>query len=84
MEKRIPLETTCSNQNPLEATKPQNNIPQSKDETLKTTAEKKAAERDTSEGKEEYPHGLKLTIIVTALCLSVFLVALVCPESATL
>ena len=79
MEKSIPSETACSDQSPLEATQLQNNIPQSKDETLKTMAEEKAAGGDVPEEKEDYPHGFSLTVIVTALCLSVFLVALVCP-----
>jgi hypothetical protein len=32
---------------------------------------------DTEEAEIEYPHGLKLAVITLALCLSVFLVALV-------
>jgi hypothetical protein len=44
----------------------------------KSTAVEEAKALDTPEEAEiEYPHGLKLTVITLALCLSVFLVALV-------
>jgi hypothetical protein len=50
------------------------------EKTEKSTAveEAKALDKpDEEEAEIEYPHGLKLAIITLALCLSVFLVALV-------
>jgi hypothetical protein len=45
-----------------------------KDETIAT--EKEAQAKLDAEEDMEYPHGLKLAVILAALCLSVFLVAL--------
>jgi hypothetical protein len=45
-----------------------------KDETIAT--EKEAQVAKDAEEDMEYPHGLKLVVILAALCLAVFLVAL--------
>jgi hypothetical protein len=49
------------------------------EKTEETTAieEAKALDKPEADSEVEYPHGLKLVIITAALCLSVFLVALV-------
>jgi hypothetical protein len=41
-----------------------------------TTTEKEAQAKLDAEDDMQYPHGLKLAVILAALCLSVFLVAL--------
>jgi hypothetical protein len=45
-----------------------------KDETIAT--EKEAQAKQDEEDDMQYPHGLKLVVILAALCLAVFLVAL--------
>jgi hypothetical protein len=49
------------------------------EKTKETTAieEAKAPDKPDDDSEVEYPHGAKLVIITAALCLSVFLVALV-------
>ena len=48
-----------------------------------STAVEEAKALDTEEAEIEYPHGLKLAVITLALCLSVFLVALVSSSPTT-
>jgi EmrB/QacA subfamily drug resistance transporter len=52
-------------------------VPNAKDEKDKTTVEKEAeAEEATEQDQPEYPTGIKLAIIIAALALAVFLMAL--------
>ena len=51
--------------------------PAEKMEELTAVEEAKALDKPEVDPEIEYPHGLKLVIITIALCLSVFLVALV-------
>ena len=51
--------------------------PAKKVEESTTVKEAKALDEPEVDSEVEYPHGLKLAIITLALCLSVFLVALV-------
>ena len=48
-----------------------------------STAVVEAKTLDAEEAEIEYPHGLKLAVITLALCLSVFLVALVSSSPTT-
>ena len=48
------------------------------EKTVEETAIQEAAALDKLSDEPEYPKGMKLTIITAALCLSVFLMALVC------
>jgi hypothetical protein len=47
-----------------------------KNENIKSTVSKGSVPTAPSDDEVEYPHGLKLTLILFALCCSVFLVAL--------
>lgn len=47
-----------------------------KTQDMDDVVEEKAAQDDDGSAPDDYPHGLKLTLIIAALCLAVFLVAL--------
>jgi hypothetical protein len=66
--------TNMETSRPAGGSKPVTGPATVKDETVMTEEEKKA-EKDLEEDLE-YPHGFKLAVILAALCLAVFLVAL--------
>ena len=57
--------------------------PAEKTEDMTAVEEAKALDEPGTDSEIEYPHGLKLAIISVALCLSVFLVALVSSAPTT-
>ncbi|MCJ1350729.1 MAG: hypothetical protein MMC33_000710 [Icmadophila ericetorum] len=77
MEKSVALESVGNDHlNLSKVTTPQTSVQGNKDQELPSHGEEKAMKEPDLEQEQVYPEGLKLAIIVTALCLSVFLVAL--------
>jgi len=68
--KRVEMETS----NPAEESQSKMDTTATKDEPVIT--EKEAQAKKDEEEDMEYPHGFKLAVILGALCLAVFLVAL--------